>query len=77
MLKISAHAEKWQHMRVHEQMATFNELYFQGESKNLCPVRAALEQITLFDLQDFGLLLRRQSGTDTFTITWSSKLNEG
>lgn len=67
MLKISAHAEKWQHMRVHAQMATFNELYFLGGSKNLCPVQAALEQITLFDLLDFGLLLRRRrSGTDTF-----------
>lgn len=46
-------------------MPTFNELYFQGGSKNLCSVQAALEQITLFDLLDFGLLLWRRSGNDT------------
>lgn len=51
--------------QTHAQMATFNELYFQGESKNLCLVQAALEQISLFDLLDFGLLFQRQSGNDT------------
>lgn len=47
-------------------MDTFIELYFLGESKNLCLVQVALEQISLFDLLDFGLLFQRRSGNDTF-----------
>lgn len=55
------HGLKEAHMRVHARRATFFELDFQGGSKNLCSAQAALEQITLFDLLDFGLLFQETS----------------
>lgn len=43
------------------------ELYFQGGSKKLCLAQTALEQITLFDLLDFGLKVQRWPGKE---ISW-------
>lgn len=72
LLKIPAH----RHM-THSHICTWHthcyckqslscESYFQAESKKLCLAQDALEQITLFDLLDFGLYVQRWPGKEMF-----------
>lgn len=54
------------HTQFHCKQRLLRESHFQGGSKKLCSVHAALEQITLFDFQDFGLYIRRWPGKEMF-----------
>lgn len=54
------------HTRFYCKQSLSWEVYFQAESKKLCLAQAALEQITLFDLLDFGLKVQRWPGKEMY-----------
>ena len=52
------------HTHFHCKQSLSWELYFLAGSKKLCLAQTALEQITLFDLLDFGLKVQRWPGKE-------------